>query len=31
MKRLKDDPLWAVLEEKPDLVSALEKLHARLE
>jgi len=31
MKKLKDDPLWAVLEEKPDLVSALEKLHARLE
>src|SRR6058998_2863572 len=30
MKKLKDDPLWAVLEEKPDLVSALEKLHARL-
>src|SRR5213083_2258333 len=31
MKKLKDDPLWAVLEEKPDLVSALEKLYARLE
>jgi len=31
MKKLKDDPLRAVLEEKPDLVSALEKLHARLE
>src|SRR5213594_1273975 len=30
MKKLKDDPLRAVLEEKPDLVSALEKLHARL-
>src|SRR2546423_230790 len=31
MKKLKDDPLRAVLEEKPNLVSALEKLHARLE
>ncbi len=30
MKRLKDDPLRAVLEERPDLVSALERLHARL-
>ena len=30
MKKLKDDPLRAVLEEQPDLVSALEKLHARL-
>ncbi len=30
MKKLKDDPLRAVLEGKPDLVSALEKLHARL-
>ena len=30
MKRLKDDPLRAVLELKPDLVSALERLHARL-
>jgi len=30
MKKLNDDPLRAVLEEKPDLVSALERLHARL-
>src|SRR5213594_4369549 len=30
MKKLKDDPLRSVLEGKPDLVSALEKLHARL-
>jgi len=30
MKKLQDDPLRAVLEERPDLVSALERLHARL-
>jgi len=30
MKKLKDDPLRSVPEGKPDLVSALEKLHARL-
>jgi len=30
MKKLKDDPLRPVLELKPDLVSALERLHARL-
>jgi len=29
MKKLKDDPLLPVLEEKPDLVSALERLAAR--
>ena len=31
MKRLKEDPLRAVLDLKPDLVSALERLHARVE
>ncbi|MGH7546820.1 MAG: DNA ligase D [Gemmatimonadales bacterium] len=30
MKKLKQDPLRPVLELKPDLVSALERLHARL-
>jgi bifunctional non-homologous end joining protein LigD len=30
MKKLKEDPLRPVLELKPDLVSALERLHARL-
>jgi bifunctional non-homologous end joining protein LigD len=30
MRRLKEDPLLAVLEQKPDLVGALEGLHARL-
>ncbi|HEU5261346.1 MAG TPA: DNA ligase D [Gemmatimonadales bacterium] len=30
MKKLKEDPLRLVLELKPDLVSALERLHARL-
>jgi bifunctional non-homologous end joining protein LigD len=30
MRRLKDDPLRSVLDLKPDLVSALERLHARL-
>jgi bifunctional non-homologous end joining protein LigD len=30
MRRLKDDPLRPVLDLKPDLVSALERLHARL-
>ena len=30
MKQMKQDPLRAVLELKPDLVSALERLHARL-
>ena len=31
MKKVKDDPLLAVLEVKPDLVSALERLQARVE
>jgi DNA primase len=31
MKKLKEDPLLAVLEAKPDLVRALERLHARVE
>jgi len=31
MKKLKDDPLLTVLDLKPDLVSALERLHARVE
>ena len=31
MRKLKDDPLRAVLDLKPDLVGALERLHARLE
>jgi bifunctional non-homologous end joining protein LigD len=30
MKKLRGDPLLAVLDEKPDLMSALEKLHGRL-
>jgi DNA primase len=30
MKKLRTDPLLGVLEEKPDLMSALEKLHGRL-
>ena len=30
MKKLKQDPLIAVLDEKPDLMGALERLHARL-
>ena len=30
MKKLKEDPLWPVLELKPDLLQALEQLHARL-
>jgi len=30
MKKLKDDPLLPVLELRPDLVSALERLHARV-
>src|SRR3989475_697402 len=30
MKRLRDDPLLPVLDAKPDLVAALEHLHARL-
>jgi bifunctional non-homologous end joining protein LigD len=30
MKKLRADPLLGVLEEKPDLMGALEKLHARL-
>jgi hypothetical protein len=31
MKKLKDDPLRPVLDLKPDLLGALERLHARLE
>jgi bifunctional non-homologous end joining protein LigD len=31
MKKLKEDPLVAVLDLKPDLVSALERLHERVE
>ena len=31
MKKLKDDPLIPVLDLKPDLVSALERLHDRVE
>jgi len=31
MKRVKEDPLIGVLGEKPDLVGALERLHARLD
>ena len=31
MKRLKQDPLWAVLDEQPDLMSALTRLHERLD
>ena len=30
MKKLKDDPLWPVLDLKPDLLQALEQLHGRL-
>ncbi len=30
MRKLQDDPLWPMLGEKPDLVNALERLHARL-
>jgi bifunctional non-homologous end joining protein LigD len=30
MKKLKQDPLIAIMDEKPDLMSALERLHARL-
>ncbi|MGH7613865.1 MAG: DNA ligase D, partial [Gemmatimonadales bacterium] len=30
MQKLKQDPLIAILDEKPDLMSALERLHARL-
>jgi hypothetical protein len=30
MKKLGRDPLLAVLDEKPDLMDALEKLHGRL-
>ncbi|MGH7537626.1 MAG: DNA ligase, partial [Gemmatimonadales bacterium] len=30
MRKLKEDPLWAVLGEQPDLVGALERLQARL-
>ena len=30
MKRLRDDPLLPVLDARPDLVAALERLHARL-
>jgi bifunctional non-homologous end joining protein LigD len=30
MKKLRGDPLLAVLDEKPDLMGALEKLHGRL-
>ncbi len=30
MKKLKDDPLWPVLDRKPDLLQALEQLHDRL-
>ena len=31
MKKLKEDPLMPVLDLKPDLVSALERLHDRVE
>ena len=30
MKKLRDDPLWPVLDLKPDLLQALEQLHGRL-
>jgi bifunctional non-homologous end joining protein LigD len=30
MKKLKQDPLIGIMDEKPDLMSALERLHARL-
>jgi len=30
MRRLKQDPLWAVMDERPDLVQALERLHAQM-
>jgi len=31
MKKLKDDPLWPVLEHQPDLMAALSRLHGRLD
>jgi bifunctional non-homologous end joining protein LigD len=31
LKRLKQDPLWAVLDEQPDLMSALSRLQERLD
>jgi hypothetical protein len=30
MKKLRADPLLGVMDEKPDLMSALERLHARM-
>jgi len=31
MKKLKDDPLWPVLDHQPDLMAALSRLHGRLD
>src|SRR5213596_3158335 len=31
MKKLKDDPLWPVLDHQPDLMAALSRLHDRLD
>ncbi|HMA43678.1 MAG TPA: DNA ligase D [Gemmatimonadales bacterium] len=31
MKRLKQDPLWAMLDQQPDLMAALTRLHERLD
>jgi len=31
MKKLKDDPLWTVLDHQPDLMAALSRLHGRLD